>query len=246
MVAMFQTPRFVARLVRHAIHLAGRRCQLCAAILAEPHQDLFCASCASLLAPRQGGFCPRCGICFADPSAPVYPCLSCRTAPPPWNRVAFHSPYAGVLKDLVHRYKFVGDHGVTRVLGELLHAAWRVHGLDTPDLVVPVPMRSGRLMRRGFNQSAELARMLARRIGAPVVVDALRKTRDTVAQSSLDRADRLRNVSGAFQASPRVAGRRVVLVDDVMTTGSTVTACARACLEAGAAGVDVAVLGRAL
>lgn len=243
---MLQASRFVARLVRQVSHLAGRRCQLCAAILPESGLDLLCESCARLLAPRQGGFCPSCGICFADSAAPIYPCLSCRTSPPPWSRVAFHSPYAGVLKDLVHRHKFVCDHGVTRVLGELLYEAWRVHGLDTPDLIVPVPMRSGRLVRRGFNQSAELARILARRIGVSVSVDALFKTRDTAAQSSLGRADRLRNVAGAFQASPRLAGRKVLLVDDVMTTGSTVTACAWACLGAGAAGVDVVVLGRAL
>ncbi|NCD25210.1 MAG: ComF family protein [Deltaproteobacteria bacterium] len=234
------------RVLCNLLSAAGRRCQVCAAVLPDARHGLLCADCARLLAPRRGGYCPRCGICFADPSASIHACLACRVSAPPWSGVAFHSPYAGVLKDLVHRFKFGRDLGVARLLGELLHDAWLVHGLDLPDLLVPVPMRPGRLVWRGFNQSVELARMLGRRIGVPVVVDGLTKMRDTVPQSTLNREERSRNVVGVFMASSRVAGRSVTLVDDVMTTGSTLTACAKACLDAGAACVSVAVLGRAL
>lgn len=246
MVDGLYMPRAAVRLVHRIVHLAGRRCQLCSAVLADASLKLLCADCFRLLVPRRGGFCPSCGICFADPSSPAYLCLTCRISPPPWNRVAFHSPYAGLLKDLVHRFKFGRDLGVTLVLGELLHDAWCVHGLNAPDLLVPVPMRPGRLVRRGFNQSVELARMLARRVGAPMAVDVLSKVRDTAAQSSLGRAERSRNVIGAFSASSRLTGLTVTLVDDVMTTGSTLAACTQACLDAGATGVDVVVLGRAL
>lgn len=246
MVAGFHIPHAAVRLARRVFHHAGRRCQLCAAVLADASRELLCADCASLLAPRRGGFCPRCGICFADPFSPAYPCLTCRISPPPWSRVAFHSPYAGLLKDLVHRFKFGRDLGVSLVLGELVHEAWRVHGLDASDLLVPVPMRSDHLVRRGFNQSVELARMLARRVDVPMAVDVLFKVRDTATQSSLGRAERSCNVIGAFSASSRLTGLTVTLVDDVMTTGSTLAACTQACLDAGATGVDVVVLGRAL
>lgn len=236
----------VARMLRRVCGLAGRRCQLCAAVLPATRDCLVCADCARLLVPRQAGFCPRCGICFSDPESPVYTCGACRTSPPPWRQVAFHSPYDGVLKGLVHRYKFGCELGVGWLLGELLHAAWLTHGGILPDVLVPVPMRLDKLVRRGFNQSAELARMLAWRLDVPLAVDAISKIRATAAQSRLGRAERLRNVVGAFVASSRLAGRRVLLVDDVLTTGATMTACARACLDAGATSVDVAVLGRAL
>ena len=104
----------------------------------------------------------------------------------------------------------------------------------------------GHVLRRGFNQSAELARMLGRTMSLRPLTGVLVKTRETRTQSSLGRAARRGNVAGAFSASPEVRGRHILIVDDVMTTGATMTACVRACLEAGAAEVDAFVLARAL
>jgi ComF family protein len=112
-------------------------------------------------------------------------------------------------------------------------------------MILPVPMMPGPVFRRGFNQSAELARMLGRHLGLRPVLSGLRKLRETCAQSSLGRAARSRNVIGAFAADACVRGRHVLIVDDVMTTGATLGECARACLGAGAARVDVFVLARA-
>lgn len=118
--------------------------------------------------------------------------------------------------------------------------------MSRPDCIVPVPMYPKRLLRRGFNQSAELARMLSVVLDQKPLMNGLRKVRDIPAQSSLGRTARYRNVVGAFEATSMVSGKRVLLVDDVMTTGATLKACAEACLDAGATGVNVFVLARAL
>ena len=107
-------------------------------------------------------------------------------------------------------------------------------------------MLPARVHERGFNQSVELARMLGKLLGLSPFASCLRKTRDTRAQSSLGRAERRRNVAGAFEACADLSGRHVLLVDDVMTTGATLGACAEACLNAGARRVDIFFLGRAV
>ncbi len=227
-------------------HLLGRRCQLCASVVTCDDEFPLCGKCQDMLAPRRGGYCPRCGMCYADPATPVYPCGQCRTSPPPWSAMAFHGPYRAVLKDLIHQHKFKHDHGLGQVLRLLIRQAWEQHRLARPHLLIPVPMLPRRVAARGFNQSLELARILARYLDVAVSVDAVRKTRDTFPQSSLGRAARLRNLDGAFEASDVVAGCHVLLVDDVVTTGATLRAGAEACLKAGAVRVDVFVLGRAL
>lgn len=92
----------LARVLSVARHVAGRRCQYCAAVLADPDEFPLCSGCRELLAPRVGGYCPDCGICYADTSAPVYSCLACRRSRPPWSALAFHGTYSGALRDLVH------------------------------------------------------------------------------------------------------------------------------------------------
>jgi ComF family protein len=151
-----------------------------------------------------------------------------------------------VLKELVHRHKFGHDLGLGLLLGALVRQVWEMRSLPRPDYIVPVPMFPNRVLRRGFNQSAELARMLGKVLDQKPLMGGLRKIRDTQVQSSLGRVARRRNVTGVFEASRLVSGTRVLLVDDVMTTGATLTACARACLDAGAVGIDVFVLARAL
>lgn len=226
--------------------LAGRRCQLCAAVLDDPRDYPLCPECAAELAPRRGGYCPLCGTCYADPGSPAYLCLACRMSPPPWSGLSFHGPYDGGLKELVHRHKFGHEHGLGRLLSFLTRQAWALRGLGRPDMIVPVPMLPAHMLRRGFNQSAELARMLGRIVSLRPAHGMLAKTRETRTQSSLGRLARRTNVAGAFAASSGVRGRHVLIVDDVMTTGATLTACTRACLDAGAARVDVFVLARAL
>lgn len=228
-----------------ATALLRPRCQVCSVLLPATSAPL-CDDCAVLLPLRQSGYCPRCGICYVDDKTPPYLCLACRTNPPPWSALAFYGPYAGLLKELVHGYKFGHEHGLGLLLRHLVAQAWRAHSLAAPDCVVPVPMRSGRVLARGFNQSAELARMLCASFGFAPRLDGLRKIRATLPQFSLRRAARQTNVAGAFVAAKSMRNLHVLLVDDVATTGATLTACAKACLDAGAARVDVFVLARAL
>ena len=236
----------LARVLSFARHVAGRRCQYCGAVLTGPDDFPLCPGCRELLAPRVGGYCPDCGICYADPSAPVYSCLVCRRSRPPWSALAFHGTYSGALRDLVHGHKFNHDHGLGRLLAHLVRQAWDRHGLERPDCIVPVPMTPLKVHSRGFNQSVELARMLGKLVGLPPLASGLRKTRDIMPQSSLGRAERQRNVVGAFAACADMSGRHALLVDDVMTTGATLRACAEACLAAGARRVDIFFLGRAV
>ena len=120
--------------------------------------------------------------------------------------------------------------------------------IDDCDVILPVPLHRRRLFSRRYNQSALLAQALGRATGLPVLPDSLRRTRNTPSQGRLSWVARRRNVAGAFKAAPgaaqRLGGRRVLLVDDVTTTGATVETCAQALKRAGAAGVDVLTLAR--
>ncbi|MDQ7833222.1 MAG: ComF family protein [Desulfovibrionaceae bacterium] len=216
-----------------------------------------CPACVAALAPRQGGFCPRCGAMEADPAADPCLCAACLIEGRPFAVVAFHAAYGGLLRDLIVAYKFGRhpEHGA--VLRELLLLAYVRARADRggpdadtavpaePDVVVPVPLHPARLAWRGFNQSLELARPLARTHGWRIDARALARIRDTRPQSTLSGRLRRENIQGAFAAdASRVRGRRVLLTDDVMTTGATVETAAKALLSAGARRVDVLVLAR--
>lgn len=152
--------------------------------------------------------------------------------------------YDGALREAVHRLKFSGWTFLAPLLGELLSTAVAESGLWTADVVVPVPLHPRRLAERGFNQSALLGAAVAATFGARLEEGSLARTRVTRSQVELGPEERGRNVRGAFRvtATGLVAGARVLLVDDVLTTGATAGECGRALLEAGAARVDLAVL----
>ena len=151
--------------------------------------------------------------------------------------MVFAAPYAGTAKELVHRFKYRADFAAGRVLAALLAA--RV-GAALPagvDLLVPVPLHRRRLAARGFNQAALLARELARRLGPPAAVAALGRVGNTRTLAGLRPEERSRELRGAFavRQPQRVAGRRVLLVDDVLTTGATAEGCCRAAQGRGRA-----------
>ncbi|HET9482669.1 MAG TPA: ComF family protein [Xanthomonadales bacterium] len=212
-------------------------CVLCGG--AGAGRDL-CAGCAAAL-PRNRPCCARCGLPLPYVAAA---CGACAAHAPPWR--ALHAPfrYAWPLDRLVARYKFGGDLAAGAVLAAVL-AEDLAGAADRVDAIVPVPLSRARLRTRGFNQALELARPLSRRFARPLHGDALRRSRDTAAQAGLDAAARRRNVRGAFDANPAVAGLRVALLDDVVTTGATAAACSVALLGAGARSVEVWALARA-
>jgi len=193
------------------------RCVLCGGRGQPPSLDL-CAGCQQAL-----------------PS--VHPPLVVSSAPLHWLFAAF--AYAHPVDHLVHALKYRGQLAVGRVLGTLLAKQVVAAGIACDvDVVVPVSLHPARLAERTFNQSAEIARWAAR--GLELRLDAAQvvRVRATVPQVGLPRDDRVRNLSGAFRAAPTVRGLHVAVVDDVVTTGSTLRAVGEALLEAGARAVD--------
>lgn len=228
--------------------LLGARCTVCGALLGAGHARdcLLCDTCLREFAFRTGGYCPRCGELFEDSSGPVYLCGACRRHVPPWSGIGFYGAYRGLLRETIHEFKFSGRLDRSRVLQELLARAFFGHGLGFPDMIVPVPLHPARLRMRGFNQSLELSRFLGRVLEVPVSAEALLRERNTVAQSTLSRSERLANLKNAFSVRRDVCrGRSILLVDDVMTTGTTLRTCVVGLRRAGAVRVDVLVLARA-
>jgi ComF family protein len=190
----------------------------------------FCGGCAAALVPLQPPWCRRCG----RPSAATVE--SCRDCPPPSIasiRSAF--AYRGPAREAVHRLKFSGWRGV----GEALAAALAALGPPPADAVTWVPLASRRRAERGFDQARVLAQALARELDLPASA-FVRRTTATSPQSRRTREERLRAMEGAFIQIPRrPPPARILLVDDVLTTGATASACAGALLEAGARQIHV-------
>ncbi len=187
---------------------------------------------------------PRCPRCARPLRHATTPCGGCLLAPLAVRRCVTLADYAPPLDRLVAGLKFGAEPALGRWLGGLLAQAWRGAGLPRPAMVVPVPLSGQRLRQRGYNQAWEIARGFARVLQAPARAALLHRLRDTAPQSSLPLARRAPNVRGVFMAQAAVRGRRVVLVDDVMTSGCTLDAAARALLRAGAVEVCAAVAFR--
>lgn len=220
-------------------------CIACDAPVDEPGR--LCPSCwpqvSFIAAPR----CDRCGLPFELPVAMGAICGACIAAPPRFTTARCAARYGGPVRDLILRFK----HGDRLDLAPAL-ARWLVQAGDDcltgADALVPVPLHWRRRLVRRFNQSAELARGVSRLSGVPMMPDALVRARATPTQGRLGRLARLRNVARAFKVRHPdvVAGRHLVLIDDVMTTGATIDACARALLAAGASRVDVLTVARVI
>ena len=213
----------------------------CLVCRAWPTQTL-CGACVARFAPAV----ERCRRCALPVPAGVAVCGACLRAPPPMALCLAALPYAWPWSMCIGRWKFEGEVGLTGPLAALLRAAPGVRAaLGDADWVLPVPLSPERLAERGHNPALLLARRLA---PGRVHPGLLLRTRHTPPQRSLPRAERLKNVRGAFQVdpllAPRLQARHVLLVDDVMTTGASVREAATALCQAGAAQVTVLVLAR--
>jgi ComF family protein len=245
-------------------------CPVCEASLGPGRRDPLCGECWDAIARIEPPYCATCGRPYATlgaaaigpsetgsgagssdagaaererASRPV-PCGRCAAEPPAYDYARSAARYEGPLREALHAFKFSGRRALARPLADLLLEQC---GRTVPGgiaAVVPVPLARDREYQRGFNQARLLAERVAARLGAPLEPRWLARVRATRPQSDLSAAERRTNVRGAFRASPAVAGRDVLVVDDVFTTGATLAECARALREAGAGRIGVLTVAR--
>lgn len=211
------------------------RCGGCGAIVDEV--DSFCASCWTKLEFLGPNGCSVCGLPLEGTE--IDSCGRCLARPPRLQRMRAATVYGEISKSIALRLKYGRKVALGRTMARYM--APLLDALPGNAVLVPVPLHRGRIWQRGFNQSAIVGRELARRLGADFSVDALQRVKPTPPLKGMTMQQRRRTVAGAFRANPKaeLRGRTVVLVDDVLTTGSTANACARVLRRAGAERVEL-------
>ncbi len=218
---------------------AGSPCLLCGA--ASLGSSALCQGCLGDLG-LGGSACRRCAIALPVTGL----CPVCQRRPPPFEAAWAAMPFQPLTRELVHQLKYQGRLASATVLGELLAMRLRQRDEPWPDLMIPVPLHPRRLRSRGFNQAAELARVLAARIPVRMDTFVCQRVRDTMPQARLgDARERRRNLRQAFRIGRELPGSSVAIVDDVVTTGATVTELASELRRAGAGRVEVWCVCRA-
>ncbi len=225
-------------------------CQICGKARAGRTEGYVCGACRSgpegvrLIRPP---FCERCGLPFPGALTTPFECSNCRDQDLAFTTARAAAEASGLVLEVIHRYKYQRALWFEPFLaGLLVEAARPVLAAGRWDAVVPVPLHPLKEREREFNQAARLARHLSRATDIPMQPRWVRRVRPTQTQTRLDRTERAANMRRAFAPAPgvRCEGARVVLVDDVLTTGATTSSCARALRSAGAAEVCVWTVAR--
>ncbi len=222
------------------------RCLVCDEPLEAADEYRLCKRCVDEIRPNPKPWCPRCGrsVWRVD-----LLCPECRRTRYNFERTYSGYLYDGVLKECIHLFKYEGAQVLSRVLSVLMVRFIRSNPqiIDGIDAVLPVPLHRKRLRQREYNQSAMLASSVSKEFKLPFL-DAVVKQRSTLPQNALNKEQRRHNVQGAFVArqGQAAAGRTILIVDDVFTTGSTIDECSRALLDAGAYRVRAVTLARGI
>ena len=218
-------------------------CPLCKKTFPAGWAEPFCGSCSAGFLVLPSARCSCCALPFAAADSSSHLCGRCLQSPPGFSRVHVLGRYEKSLRDAIHQFKFNNQVSLDKPLGQLL--ADVIPEDEHFDQIVPVPLSSRRLRQRSYNQALLLARELGKRLRVPVANGLLVKTVETVPQHDLSASERQRNLRGVIYAKQRCSGEKILLLDDVMTTGSTLRACSEELKRSGAGQIDVAVLGRA-
>jgi ComF family protein len=213
-----------------------------------------CKTCIFAMTPVSGVTCNVCGegLPGLRQTSDFGTCSACQDSRPLFAKATAYGAYRGELRELIHLLKYEGVLPARHVLGGMLaEAIGKLNFGEGPVLMVPVPLYSSKKRQRGFNQSELIARTALKSVDTPnfqLLTDVLVRERDTVSQIGLTRPQRAENIRGAFRVAhpSRVAGLKILLVDDVLTTGTTASECARVLRKAGAESVWVATVGRTL
>ncbi len=203
----------------------------------------WCATCdAQAAIIHQSAICPVCGIPQTDSGL----CKQCRSDQPPYKALRSWAVYQGPVREAIHSLKYHSDLGLSEIFAQKLQRLFVTENWNV-DLVTAVPLSRDRIKDRGFNQSDFLARTLAYTLCLPYRPAAIKRVRETQSQVGLNASERHQNVRDAFLADPHtVRNNRVLVIDDVTTTGATMSECARACLDQGAASLYGLTVARAV
>ena len=229
------SPAALSRLLTGALDLLfPPRCAVC-----DREGSFLCQECRPSL-PRLER--PYCALCAGPSTKPA--CSWCEVAPPAFDSVRAPYRFTGPVREMVHNLKYRDLRASAPELGRLMASCLESERISA-SILVPVPLHRRRERERGYNQSALLAREVSYLTGIPVAADVLRRTRDTAPQVAMaGHAERWRNIEGAFHCVGDVQGQRVLLIDDVVTTGSTMSACAEPLRASGASSVWGLALAR--
>jgi len=221
-------------------------CPLCGDELAvDARHDQLCHRCFGEITPIHSPRCPRCSLPYPTENGTDHLCETCLRLDPVFAWVTAVGLYGGALREAVHRFKYQEAIFLDRPLGLLLAAAVAAEHPDFhPDLLLPVPLHGKRLRQRTYNQALLLAQRLGRQWRVPAPPRLLIRSRPTAPQQGLSLEARRRNLRGAFSLTSEVRGKKILLIDDVLTTGTTAYECCRVLRDGGAGEIGVAVLGR--
>lgn len=221
-------------------------CLLCREFLTAPQETYFCAACSAAFPLIRGPLCPRCGIPFVSQEGADHLCGRCMENAPAFDAARATGVYAGPLRQAIHLLKYTSRPLLAAPLGMLLAQQGRGLLDQEHDLIMPVPLHKRRVRQRGFNQSLALAREVGKRWGIAVAAEGLERVRWTDPQTMLHERQRLRNVRDAFRCTAAVEKKKILLIDDVYTSGSTANECAKVLKRNGARRVAVLTLARTL